>query len=970
MFILSVSFYLFANHSTASTGYKFNRTIGNIFTPTSGNYLVNFNYPSSLFFDSGQNLYVSDFDKLIKFKDAETTDIKKVIQQGNIIIIRSAIDHSDNIYLYILDIQSYVDLQSYEYHIFKYDSSGNFLLEVGSSGTGDGQITDYIADMAVDSQNNLFVAHGGSYNKVQKFDPSGNFVIKFGTSGTGHGQFNWPYGIAIDGNDNIYVADYYNNRIEKFASTTAYLSTISTPGYTPGPLAIDNTTGDTYAFDDGSKSILRYDSNGNFINLIPQLGVGDAQIQSEFPGITIGPDGNIYVTDMSPGSIKVFDRVGNFIRKYSSVDLLTSQQDGYIRNSYGIALDEAGNIYVADYYNNRIQKFDQNGNFISKFGTQGTGDGQLNYPYGVALDSSGNLYVSDYSNRIQKFNSSGTFISNIATSGSSDGQVSYPSDIFIDSGDNLYVADSNNHRIQKFDSNGNFVMKFGSNGSGDGQFIYPTSVTTDRYGNLFVVDTYNNRIQKFDNNGNFLMKFGTYGSDNGELEYPSDILIDSSDYIYVSDTKNDSVQIFNSSGAYVGKLGTFGFSQDKFNSPTAIALDSHNNLYISQLYNNFISVYSPASLNITSIQSSPTETGATITWTSSDPASSQVEFGPSSSFGSTTPITNTSPLVSNHSVTISNLPSCSTFQYRVISTSTAVTTRSTSSSFTTLGCTGTAEVVSQNDIKASSTATSTVSLEVLSLAIPPSVSTSSEVVFQAKKLEPTAFFQEAKTPAGQTAIGTSVFNLVAIDTQSANKISTFQAPIAVSVTYSPSDLSGVDPNTLTIYRYDNNSWYPLSNCSTNTDTYTVTCYTSNFSDFALFAVPKPAGGAAYYVTPGDLDSGTAKAEAVKIQAEAVKLSANNDTPIKQAIESLNKTTILLTNNLSLGLFSKEVSLLQAYLATMPNIYPEALVTGYYGKLTQKAVQRYQCARNIICQGTPNSTGWGVVGPRTRGEVGR
>jgi len=209
---------------------------------------------------------VSDFNKLIKFKDAETTDIKKVIQLDYSIIIRSAIDHSSNIYLYVLD------MQSYEYHIFKYDSSGNFLFEVGSFGTGDGQITDYIVDMAVDSQNNLFVAHGGSYNKVQKFDSNGNFLMKFGTSGSGHGQFNWPYGIAIDGNDNIYVADYYNNRIEKFASTTAYLSTISTPGYTPGPLALDNTTGDIYTFEDSGGSILRYDSDGIFLNSISEYG--------------------------------------------------------------------------------------------------------------------------------------------------------------------------------------------------------------------------------------------------------------------------------------------------------------------------------------------------------------------------------------------------------------------------------------------------------------------------------------------------------------------------------------------------------------------------------------------------------------------------------------------------------------------------------------------------------------------------
>ena len=92
-----------------------------------------------------------------------------------------------------------------------------------------------------------------------------------------------------------------------------------------------------------------------------------------------------------------------------------------------VATDSSGNVYVVDFGNNRIQKFDSNGNFITKWGSEGAGDGQFKSPLGIAIDSSGNVYVADH----------------------------------------------DNHRIQKFDSNGNFITKWGSDGAGDGQFNTP-----------------------------------------------------------------------------------------------------------------------------------------------------------------------------------------------------------------------------------------------------------------------------------------------------------------------------------------------------------------------------------------------------------------------------------------------------------------------------------------------------------------
>jgi DNA-binding beta-propeller fold protein YncE len=117
-----------------------------------------------------------------------------------------------------------------------------------------------------------------------------------------------------------------------------------------------------------------------------------------------------------------------------------------------LTVDSAGNVYVGDFgENNRVQKFDSNGNFITKWGTPGSGDGQFTNPAGVAVDRSGNVYI----------------------------------------------ADRDNNRIQKFDSNGNFITKWGSRGANDGQLIDPNALTVDSSGKIYVVDQGNSRIQVF-----------------------------------------------------------------------------------------------------------------------------------------------------------------------------------------------------------------------------------------------------------------------------------------------------------------------------------------------------------------------------------------------------------------------------------------------------------------------------------------
>ena len=124
-----------------------------------------------------------------------------------------------------------------------------------------------------------------------------------------------------------------------------------------------------------------------------------------------------------------------------------------LRSPQDVAVDDSGNVYVADTYN-RIQKFDSEGNFLTKWGARGEGNGQfssLSGIAGMAVDGSGNVYVTDRGyNRIQKFDSEGNFLTKWGTGGSGDGQFDYLSDVAVDGLANVYVADTRNHRIQKF----------------------------------------------------------------------------------------------------------------------------------------------------------------------------------------------------------------------------------------------------------------------------------------------------------------------------------------------------------------------------------------------------------------------------------------------------------------------------------------------------------------------------------------
>lgn len=286
-----------------------------------------------------------------------------------------------------------------------------FVTKWGGEGKEDGQFTNP-SSIAVDSQGNIYVTDTGN-SRIQKFDSQGNFIAKWGEEDE---YFTNPVNIKLDGKDNVYVVNIKPDYIQKFDSTGEFITS-----WKADAIIRD------FAIDCNDMIYIIHSFN---LILKSKLEVAKPQLISlERPGflesIVVDSTGHIYMACDTLGTapaiwfqdekyaqsylcIQKFDTSFNVIKEWWSADK-EKPFAGYFTED-GIAaivelgIDSKDNIYVSDRRNNQIQKFDSNGNFISKFGTKGSGDGEFNRPGAIAIDKEGNLYVLDTGNcRIQKF---------------------------------------------------------------------------------------------------------------------------------------------------------------------------------------------------------------------------------------------------------------------------------------------------------------------------------------------------------------------------------------------------------------------------------------------------------------------------------------------------------------------------------------------------------------------------------------
>ncbi len=289
----------------------------------------------------------------------------------------------------------------------------------------------------------------------------------------------------------------------------------------------------------------------------------------------------------------------------------------------GVATDSSGNVYVADTLNNTIRKITPAGvvtTLAGLAGSYGSADGtgsaaRFRGPSGVAVDSAGNVYVADTgSHTIRQVTPAGvvTTLAGLAgITGSADGtgraaRFYYPYGVATDSSGNVYVADSGNNTIRKITPAGDVTTMAGlagSFGSADGtgraaRFGNPYGVATDSSGNVYVADTYNYTIRKITPAGVVTTLAGLAaitGSDDGtgsaaRFYFPWGVATDSSGNVYVADSSNSTIRKITPAGVVTtlaGEAGNTGYSADgtgsaaRFSYPSGVATDSSGNVYVA-----------------------------------------------------------------------------------------------------------------------------------------------------------------------------------------------------------------------------------------------------------------------------------------------------------------------------------------------------------------------------------------------------
>ncbi len=511
-----------------------------------------------------------------------------------------------------------------------------------------------------------------SWGAVRALDEAtGKLATIAGTGVTGYGgdggparsaRLSWPFEMVSDPAGNTYVADRSNHRVRKIApgGTITTVAGTGQPGFSgnggpatlawlrqPQGLAMD-LAGNLFIADTFNNRVRKVSPSGVITNVAGtgangssgDGGPANSATLSLPSGLAFDPAGNLFITDVD--RIRKVTPQG-IISTYAGTGLSGYSGDGgpatlaQLAHPLGLAIDAAGNLFIADADNDRIRKVAVDGTIttvagigVARSGLRGfAGDGgsavvaMLHYPNGVAVDESGSIYIADTGNRrIRKVDPAGT-ITTIAGTGDTgqpgDGalarsaHLAWPFGMTFDAAANLYIVDRNQHRVRMRDPKG-IITTVAGNGvggfSGDGGLASsaslrrPQGIALDPSGNIVIADTFNNRVRRVDRTGVITTIAGdgrnTSSGDGGpaalaSLGLPNGPAFDAAGNLYVA--AQDRIRKITPEGiiSTVAGTGLIGFSGDgvpaiaaELRSPQGVAFDAAGNLYIADAGNNRI----------------------------------------------------------------------------------------------------------------------------------------------------------------------------------------------------------------------------------------------------------------------------------------------------------------------------------------------------------------------------------------------
>jgi tripartite motif-containing protein 71 len=273
-----------------------------------------------------------------------------------------------------------------------------------------------------------------------------------------------------------------------------------------------------------------------FVRTWGSFGIGLGQF-NEPAGLSVAPNGDVYVADDINNRVQVFDAVGTFLDQWPIDTRPLDVEVAANRDVFATARD-----FEVD----QIQHFSPGGTFLDSFAGVGDREGEFVNIFALAIGSNGDVYGVDRgADRIQQFSPSGTFIRAWGQTGSGDGDLSAPAALAAAPNGDIYVAEEFNFRVQRFSATGEFLGKWGSQGAGVGQFEDLSGITVAPDGTVFVADEALNRIQAFTSSGAFLGEFGTTGSGDGQFVEPRGLAVSRDRQLYVADRGNHRIQQFS-----------------------------------------------------------------------------------------------------------------------------------------------------------------------------------------------------------------------------------------------------------------------------------------------------------------------------------------------------------------------------------------------------------------------------------------